>query len=57
MDIGDSLLKGQDYFDSFGVEYPLRNAVHFVLCLVAMKSGNLRFQAVFIMLAVIYQLS
>lgn len=57
LDIGDTLLKGREYFDSFGIEYPLRNAAHFILCLVAMKTGNLRFQAVFMVLALVYELS
>ena len=57
LDIGDTLLKGREYFESFGIEYPLRNAAHFMLCLVAMKSGNLRFQAVFMASALVYQLS
>ena len=57
LDIGDTLLKGREYFDSFGIEYPLRNATHVILCLVAMKTGNLRFQAIFMVLALVYQLS
>lgn len=35
LDIGDTLLKGREYFESFGIVYPLRNAAHFMLCLVA----------------------
>ena len=57
LDIGDTLLKGRDYFDSLGIEYPLRNAVHILLCLVAMRSANIRFHAALVLLALAYQLS
>lgn len=41
----------------FGVEYPLRNIVHVVLCLVAVATPRKGFHAAFAVLAVLYQLS
>ncbi|HWH62459.1 MAG TPA: hypothetical protein VNS50_04275 [Ginsengibacter sp.] len=33
----DTLFKGKEYFANLGVEYPIRNAVHFILCIIAIK--------------------
>ncbi len=57
LDVGDTLLKGQAYFADLGIEYPLRNAVHIVLCLAAMRSANPRFHAAFVIGALAYQFS
>lgn len=57
LDIGDTLLKGRAYFDGFGIEYPLRNAIHVALCIFAMRSASARYQAVFVVLALAYQFS
>ena len=57
VDFADTLVKGQTYLSQFGVEYPLRNIVHVVLCLVAIATPRKRFHAAFAVLAVLYQLS
>ena len=57
LDVGDTLLKGREYFDSLGTEYLLRNGVHAALCLVAMRNANPRFQAALVLAALAYQLS
>lgn len=57
VDMGDTLIKGHAYFDSLGVEYPLRNITYVGVCLVAMKTQNARFHAAFIVAALVYQFS
>jgi hypothetical protein len=57
VDLLDTILKGQAYFHSLGLEYPLRNAVYIVLCLAAAIVANRRFHAAFVMLGLIYQLA
>jgi len=57
MDIVDTLLKGKQYAIGFGVEYPLRNAIHFILCLVAIKVNNRKFHGALVILFILYELS
>lgn len=56
-DVVDTLLKGKDYFLQATWEYPVRNAVHVALCLVAMWSGNRKFHAAIVILFILYELS
>ncbi|HTI10096.1 MAG TPA: hypothetical protein VL832_16120 [Puia sp.] len=55
-DIFDTMLKGKDYFLQATWEYPFRNAIHFVLCLVAIGVSNRRFHAVLVILFILYEL-
>lgn len=55
-DVVDTLLKGNTYFLSATLEYPIRNAVHFLLCVVAMYVSNRRFHAVLVILFILYEL-
>jgi hypothetical protein len=57
LDVVDTAIKGREYFGHFGWEYPLRNAIHFVLCLIAMKTSNPRFHAALVLLFIIYEIS
>ena len=57
MDFFDSLLKGKVYLAHLHWEYPVRNAVHVLLCLAAIKINNKRFQATLVILFLLYQLS
>lgn len=57
LDIGDTWLKGEEHLRGLGIEYPLRAALHFVLCLAAIRTANPRFHAAFVVLAVAYQVS
>ncbi|PNS07711.1 hypothetical protein [Solilutibacter silvestris] len=57
LDLGDTLIKGAGYFAAYGIEYPLRAAIHVALCLMAMRSANPRFQAASVILALAYQAS
>ena len=56
-DVADTYLKGKDYFLQTTWEYPLRNTLHFILCLVAMKVMNKRFHAVLVILFILYELT
>jgi len=56
-DVVDTALKGYDYFRHFGPEYPIRNIVHFILCLVAMQVSSKRFHAILLLLFLLYELS
>ena len=57
LDVVDTLMKGVDYYRHFGVEYPIRNAVHVVLCLVAMRTSNPRFHGVLVIVFLLYEIS
>ncbi|HVJ42989.1 MAG TPA: hypothetical protein VM639_15915 [Dongiaceae bacterium] len=57
LDFVDTWIKGAGYFASLGIEYPLRNAVYIVLCLAAAAWRDKRFQAVFLVVNLIYQVS
>lgn len=37
MDIIDTSLKGKEYAGHLGIEYPLRNIVHLILCIIAIR--------------------
>jgi len=57
LDVVDTLLKGQDYFERFDNEYQLRTPILMVLCIVAAVTGNRRFHTVFVAGLLIYQVS
>lgn len=57
LDVVDTAIKGREYFLHFGWEYPVRNALHFVLCLIAVKTNNPRFHAALAILFVVYEVS
>ncbi|WP_118951512.1 hypothetical protein [Taibaiella helva] len=57
LDTVDTLIKGRAYFLHFGPEYPLRNVLHFILCIVAMKVSSPRFHAVLVSLFILYEVS
>jgi hypothetical protein len=57
VDVADTLIKGIDYFDGYGVEYPIRIAASIALCVVAMITTNERFHGWFVAVALVYQAS
>ncbi|QRM39885.1 hypothetical protein F3X89_08305 [Rhizobium rhizogenes] len=57
VDLIDTLLKGETYFRSLGWEYPTRNVVYIVLCIIAAITANRRFQAAFVTIGLIYQIT
>lgn len=56
-DVLDTAMKGAHYFAHFGWEYPIRNAVHFMLCLVAMWVNDKRFHMALVVFFILYELS
>lgn len=44
IDFGDTAVKGTQYFQSLGIEYPIRNITYIILCLSAIFVKNERFQ-------------
>lgn len=57
VDLIDTWMKGGAYFHSLGWEYPTRNVVYIVLCIVAAMTANRRFQAAFVTVGLIYQIT
>lgn len=57
VDFLDTWIKGATYFASLGPEYPIRNGVYILLCLVAAIWGSRRFRATFLVVNLIYQVS
>ncbi|HEY5972222.1 MAG TPA: hypothetical protein VIT22_09645 [Pseudoxanthomonas sp.] len=57
VDLCDTWIKGEDYFHSFGLEYPMRNSLYIVGSLVAIATRNRWYHAAFAVLALLYQLS
>lgn len=56
-DIFDSSLKGWDYLTTFDLEYALQVPISLALCLIAVFSRNRRFQLIFAIVQILYQLS
>jgi hypothetical protein len=57
VDLGDSALKGADYFRALGAEYLVQTAVQAALCAVAMATTRAAFHGAFVVAALLYQLS
>jgi len=57
LDVVDTLIKGEEHFARFGVEYLVRTPLFVGLCLVAMRTDDRRFHAGFVAFTLIYQVS
>lgn len=57
MDLGDTLIKGQEYFASLGTEYIVRICMFTVCAVAAMIIPGKRFQAIFVVVGTVYQIS
>ncbi len=57
LDVGDTLLKGEAYFATFGYEYAIRTPLMIVLCLVAIAVRWRPFHIAFVMFNLGYQFS
>jgi hypothetical protein len=57
VDIGDTLLKGRPYMEHLGGEYPIRVAVHFLLCLIAIRVRKEWFHAILVTSFILYGFS
>lgn len=56
-DIVDTWIKGDKHFSALTIEYPIRNALFVLACLVAIWSENRRFHAGLIVVVLVYQAS
>ncbi|MET3879472.1 hypothetical protein [Chitinophaga sp. OAE865] len=56
-DVVDTLIKGHDYYHHFGIEYPIRNVVHIILCLMAIRISNRTFHGALVIAFIIYEMS
>jgi hypothetical protein len=56
-DVVDTWLKGSDYFLQSTWEYPLRNSLHFILCIVAIYTSNRRFHGILVILFLLYEIT
>jgi hypothetical protein len=57
IDLGDTLIKGRQYFVSLGVEYPIHQAIFFLASIGAIFISGKRVQLILVSVAVVYQLS
>ena len=57
IDMFDGLIKGTAYIASLGPEFPIRNVVSIILCIIAMFVKNKNFQLGFVICTLLYELS
>jgi hypothetical protein len=57
VDLADTLIKSGTYYASLGPEYPVRLAVQFLLCIVAIRTSNRWFHLAFAGLYLVYYAS
>ena len=57
VDLGDTWLKGADYFNSLGLEYPLTQGLMIAGCLVGIATANRRFHAGFAVVILAFQIA
>jgi hypothetical protein len=56
-DFVDTLLKGREHFEHFGLEYLVRTPIYIGLCVVAMFVGNRKLHAAFVIGSLVYEAS
>lgn len=57
VDVIDTLIKGVEHYQLYGIEYPIRIAALIALSLVAMTTDDRRFHAVFAGAALVYEIA
>jgi len=57
MDIIDTSLKGKEYAGHLGIEYPMRNILHLILCIIAIRVSNKKFHAALVLFFLLYEIS
>jgi hypothetical protein len=57
IDFFDTALKGSDYYNSLGWEYPVRNSAFIALSIAAMFVSNRKAQLAFVIIALLYEIS
>jgi hypothetical protein len=55
VDLGDTMLKGRDYYSRHAVSYDIRATLYFILSLIAIKFKRPWFHAFFAVFALIYE--
>lgn len=56
MDVADTWLKGAAYVSHLGPEYPIRIAIHFSLCLLAIRVRDERYHAGLVIVLLVYDI-
>jgi hypothetical protein len=56
-DVADTLFKGYDYFQSFGIEYQAQTVITIAFCLIAMTTRNQLCHGAFVTASILYQVS
>ena len=54
-DVIDTLIKGNEHFEQYGIEYPIRIMIFIALCITGATVKNPRFHAVLATVALIYE--
>ena len=58
LDFVDTFIKGQLYYKQhFNWEYPVRNILHILLCIIAMNTNNKKFHVILVTLFIVYEVS
>ena len=57
LDAADTALRGMEYFNSLGIEYPIYIVVYVALCVTGMFIKNHRFHLGFVTLSLIYNIT
>lgn len=57
LDVAETLQEGLVHLQRLGTEYMVRNCIHMLLCLLAMKIRNKRFHSILVILFILYELS
>lgn len=57
LDIGDTLLKGADYYAKLGTEYPIRIALLFTLCIIGIRTKKEWYHAAMVIAFLLYGIS
>jgi hypothetical protein len=57
LDVVDTLIKGEEHFARFGVEYLIRTPLFVILSIIAMWTDSRRFHTGFVAFTLIYQIS
>ncbi len=56
-DIIDTVIKGKEYMARLYWEFPVRNIIHILLCLLAIKLSSKRFHAILVIAFIVYEVS
>lgn len=57
LDLVDTAIKGKAYLYHFGPEYPIRNVIHILLCLLCIRYKSEKFHGMIAILFILYEIS